>query len=114
MCRVSFHKSMVYNFMLSAAGPFWPSLFSGLDYWTGLLDWTTGLDYWNGLLDWTTGLDYWTGLLDWTTGLDYWTGLLDWTTGLTETASGGERNKTILRFTPPYRKAGLFSIALSM
>ena len=30
-----------------------------------------------------TGLDYWTGLLDWTTGLDYWTGLLDWTTGLT-------------------------------
>ena len=20
-----------------------------------------------------TGLDYWTGLLDWTTGLDYWT-----------------------------------------
>ena len=140
MCRVSFHKSMVYNFMLSAAGPFWPSLFSGLDYWTGLLDWTTGLDYWTGLLDWTTGLDYWTGLLDWTTGLDYWTGLLDWTTGLdywtglldwttgldhwtglldwttglTETASGGERNKTILRFTPPYRKAGLFSIALSM
>ena len=59
-----------------------PSLFSGLDYWTGLLDWTTGLDYWTGLLDWTTGLDYWTGLLDWTTGLDYWTGLLDWTTGL--------------------------------
>ena len=28
-----------------------PSLFSGLDYWTGLLDWTTGLDYWTGLLD---------------------------------------------------------------
>ena len=26
--------------------------FSGLDYWTGLLDWTTGLDYWIGLLDW--------------------------------------------------------------
>ena len=24
----------------------WPSLFSGLDYWTGLLDWTTGLNYW--------------------------------------------------------------------
>ena len=22
------------------------SLFTGLDYWTGLLDWTTGLDYW--------------------------------------------------------------------
>ena len=59
-------------------------LFTGLDYWTGLLDWTTGLDYWTGLLDWTTGLDYWTGLLDWTTGLDYWTGLLDWTTGLTQ------------------------------
>ena len=38
--------------------------FTGLDYWTGLLDWTTGLDYWTGLLDWTTGLDYWTVLLD--------------------------------------------------
>ena len=23
-----------------------PSLFSGLDYWTGLLNWTTELDYW--------------------------------------------------------------------
>ena len=29
------------------------------------------MDYWNGLLDWTTGLDYWTGLLDWTTGLTF-------------------------------------------
>jgi len=35
---------------------FQESLFTGLDYWTGLLDWTTGLDYWTGLLDWTTGL----------------------------------------------------------
>ena len=43
------------------------SLFTGLDYWTGLLDWNTGLDYWTGILDWTTGLEYWTGILDWTT-----------------------------------------------
>ena len=31
---------------------------------------------WRGLFVWVgtiTGLDYWTGLLDWTTGLDYWT-----------------------------------------
>ena len=28
-----------------------------------------------------TGLDYWTGPLDW----DYWAGPLDWTTGLTQT-----------------------------
>ena len=28
------------------------------------------MDYWNGLLDWTTRLDYWTGLLD------YWTGII--------------------------------------
>ena len=55
----------------------WVYLFTGLDYWTGILDWNTGLEYWTGILDWTTGLD------DWTTGLDYWTGLLDWTTGLT-------------------------------
>jgi len=46
----------------------------------------TGLDYWTGLPDWTTILDYWTGLPDWTTRLDYWTGLPDWTTGLTQTA----------------------------
>ena len=37
-------------------------LFSGLDYWTGILDWTTGLEYWTGLLDWNTGLDYWTDI----------------------------------------------------
>ena len=23
----------------------WPSLFAGLDYWTGILDWTTGLQF---------------------------------------------------------------------
>ena len=41
------------------------------------LDWT-GLDNWTGQLDWTIGLDNWTGQLDWTIGLDSWTGLLDW------------------------------------
>ena len=44
---------------------------SGFIHWTGPI----GLDY--------TGLDYWTGLLDWTTGPDYWNGLLEWTTGMT-------------------------------
>ena len=23
--------------------------FTGLDYWTGILDWTTGLEYWTGI-----------------------------------------------------------------
>ena len=41
------------------------------------MDWT-GLDNWTGQLDWTVGLDNWTGQLDWTAGLDSWTGLLDW------------------------------------
>ncbi len=27
------------------------------------------MDYWNGLLDWTTGMDYWTGLLEWITAI---------------------------------------------
>ena len=41
-----------------------------MDYWNGLLEWTTtGMDYWNGLLEWTTGMDYWNGLLEWTTGM---------------------------------------------
>ena len=39
------------------------------------MDWT-GLDSWTGQLDWTAGLDNWTGQLDWTVGLDYWTGIL--------------------------------------
>ena len=30
----------------------WECLITGLDYWTGPLDWTTGLDHWTGLLDW--------------------------------------------------------------
>ena len=47
---------------------------TGLDSWTGQLDWTVGLDNWTGQLDWTVGLDNWTGQLDWTVGLDYWTG----------------------------------------
>jgi len=55
----------------------WVGTITGLDYWTGLLDWTTGLDYWTGLLDWTTGFTQtakgWVQSLDWTTGLDYWT-----------------------------------------
>ena len=25
------------------------SVIGGLDYWNGLLEWTTGMDYWNGL-----------------------------------------------------------------
>ena len=49
----------------------WGLLFSGLDYWTGLLDWNTGLEHWTGTLDWNTGLEHWTGTLDWTTGLTY-------------------------------------------
>ena len=26
------------------------SLFTELDYWTGILDWTTGLDHWTGVV----------------------------------------------------------------
>ena len=44
---------------------------TGLDNWTGQLDWTVGLDSWTGQLDWTVGLDNWTGQLDWTIGLDF-------------------------------------------
>ena len=38
----------------------WLYLITGLDYWTGLLDWVTGLGYWTGLLDWTD-----VAILDW-------------------------------------------------
>ena len=44
---------------------------TGLDSWTGQLDWTVGLNNWTGQLDWTIGLDNWTGQLDWTIGLDF-------------------------------------------
>ena len=39
----------------------WPSTITGPDY--------SGLDWWTGLVDWTDGLDWWTGLMDWTGGL---------------------------------------------
>ena len=32
----------------------WKSTNTGLDYWTGTLDWNTGMDYWIGALEWTT------------------------------------------------------------
>ena len=28
-----------------------PSTITGLDWWTGLVDWTSGLDWWTGLVD---------------------------------------------------------------
>ena len=48
--------------------------------WTSGLDWMVdcmdgGLDWWTGLVDWTGGLDWWTRLVDWT---GWWTGLVDW------------------------------------
>ena len=51
-------------------------LITGLDYWTGTLDWTTRLTYFwfFHILRWVytfTGLDYWAGTLDWTTGLTF-------------------------------------------
>ena len=42
--------------------------------------------------------------VDWTTGLDYWTGLLDWTTGLTETASGGRKERQCAELRHPATK----------
>ena len=57
------------------------------------MDWT-GLDSWTGQLDWTVGLDSWTGQLDWTAGLDSWTGLLDWDSFLLN-----RRNSMFLRET---------------
>ena len=81
----------------------WPDCgagLGGLDYGTGLWDWTVGLD----LVDWITGLDWGTGLWDWTEGLDYgtglWTGLRDWTwwTGLRDWTEGLDSQKVALNW----------------
>ena len=32
------------------------SAFSGLECWTGVLDWSAGLECWTGVLDWSAGL----------------------------------------------------------
>ena len=37
--------------------------------WTGMDHWNTGMEYWNGILEWTTGMDHWN------TGMEYWNGL---------------------------------------
>ena len=39
MCHNKFNRSILNRVFV----------FTGLDYWTGLLDWTTGLDYWTDL-----------------------------------------------------------------
>jgi hypothetical protein len=31
------------------------SAFSGLEYWNGLLEWSTGVEYWTAVLDWRAG-----------------------------------------------------------
>jgi hypothetical protein len=31
------------------------SAFSGLEYWNGVLEWSTGMEYWTGVLDWSAG-----------------------------------------------------------
>ena len=40
------------------------SAFSGLECWTGVLDWSAGLECWTGVLDWSTGVES----LGWSTG----------------------------------------------
>jgi len=57
------------------------SLFAKSNFKSKGLDWRTGLEDWTGGLDWRTGLEDWTaGLGDWRTGeLEDWkTGGLDW------------------------------------
>jgi hypothetical protein len=31
------------------------SAFSGLEYWSGVLEWSAGMEHWNGVLDWSAG-----------------------------------------------------------
>ena len=46
----------VHKFGGRLLSPDWTSELDGLDWWTGLVDWTSRLDWWTGLVDWTGGL----------------------------------------------------------
>jgi hypothetical protein len=35
--------------------PYGVSAFSGLEYWNGVLEWSTGVESWTGVLDWSAG-----------------------------------------------------------
>ena len=43
-----------------------------MEYWNGVLEWSTGMECWTGVLEWSAGLEYWTGVLEWSTGMECW------------------------------------------
>ena len=34
-----------------------------MEYWGGVLGWSTGVEYWGGVLGWSTEVEYWGGVL---------------------------------------------------
>jgi hypothetical protein len=39
------------------------SAFSGLEYWNGVLEWSTGMEYWTEVLDWSAGFLSFSGVI---------------------------------------------------
>ena len=38
--------------------------FSGMEWWTGMLEWNGGLECWNGMVEWNGGMEWWNSLSD--------------------------------------------------
>ena len=32
--------------------------FSGMEWWTGMVEWNGGLEWWNGMVDWNGGMEW--------------------------------------------------------
>ena len=32
--------------------------FSGMEWWTGMLEWNGGMEWWNGMVEWNGGMEW--------------------------------------------------------
>ena len=35
----------------------WAPGFSGMEWWTGMVEWNGGMEWWNGMVEWNGGLE---------------------------------------------------------
>ena len=51
--------------------------FSGMEWWTGMVEWNGGMEWWNGTVEWNGGMEWWNGMVEWNGGLEWWNGMVE-------------------------------------